>query len=125
MITSTWTVPDAPIYSAPGEKGPGGQQFPPGFVYISYIDRVDLGQIYYLLQNGGWIPGKGSRVGEISGFQGLEFRRTPQNSFGWAFDKSQSITRLAITQPKPACKSFHFKLCRFLPPKMWIMPTGT
>ena len=76
-----------PIYSTPGEKGPGGQQFPPGFVYVSYIDRVEQGGVYYLMQNGGWIPGKGSRVGEISNFQGLEFSATPRYSFGWAFEQ--------------------------------------
>jgi lipoprotein-anchoring transpeptidase ErfK/SrfK len=76
-----------PIYSTPGEKGPGGQQFPPGFVYVSYIDRVEQGGVYYLMQNGGWVPGKGARVGEISNFQGLEFSATPRNSFGWAFEQ--------------------------------------
>jgi len=64
-----------------------GQAFLPGFVYISYTDRVDTGHgIYYLLQSGGWIPGKGSRVSEYSSFQGLEFRTTPHNAFGWPFE---------------------------------------
>jgi len=76
-----------PIYSAPGERGDGINQFPPGFVYVSYIDRVESGGVYYMLQNGGWIPGKGARVGEISGFQGLAFYSTPQNSFGWPFEE--------------------------------------
>lgn len=72
-----------PVYSAPGETGAGGQQFMPGFVYVSYVDRWDLNGVYYLLQNGGWIPGKGARVGEIPNFQGLVFHQTPRNSFGW------------------------------------------
>ena len=72
-----------PIYSAPGQTGAGGQSFPPGFVYVSYVDRWDLNGVYYLLQNGGWIPGDGARVGEISAFQGLVFQGTPRNSFGW------------------------------------------
>lgn len=76
-----------PVYSTPGEKGSGVQQFPPGFVYVTYTDRVDQGGVYYLMQNGGWIPGKGARVGEISNFQGLEFTSTPRNSFGWAFEQ--------------------------------------
>jgi lipoprotein-anchoring transpeptidase ErfK/SrfK len=76
-----------PIYSAPGGKGPSGQQFPPGFVYISYIERADQGGVYYLMQNGGWIPGKGYRISEISNFQGLQFSATPRNSFGWAFEQ--------------------------------------
>lgn len=76
-----------PIYSTPGEKGPGVQQFMPGFVYVSYIDRVEQDGVYYLLQSGGWIPGKGARVSEISKFQGLQFSATPRNSFGWAFEQ--------------------------------------
>ena len=72
-----------PIISGP-EGQPTGQSFAPGFVYVSYIDRVDTGHgIYYMLQSGGWIPGKGSRIGEYSRFQGLEFQSTPQNSFAW------------------------------------------
>ncbi len=61
-----------------------GQSFMPGFVYVSYVDRVDTGKgIYYLLQNGSWIPGKGARVGEYSTFQGLQFESTPPNAFAW------------------------------------------
>ena len=72
-----------PMLSGPGGD-PIGQSFMPGFVYVSYIDRVDTGHgIYYLLQSGGWIPGKGSRIGEYSLFQGLEFSSTPSNSFAW------------------------------------------
>ena len=76
-----------PIYSSAGERGSGGNQFPPGFVYITYLDRVDSNGIYYLMQNGGWIPGKGSRIGELPTFQGLGFYSTPWNSFGWTFDQ--------------------------------------
>ena len=42
-----------PIYSSPGGRGTGINQFPPGFVYVSYIDRIKSGGVYYLLQNGG------------------------------------------------------------------------
>lgn len=76
-----------PIYSSPGEKGAGINQFPPGFVYVSYIDTWNLDGFYFLLQNGGWIPGKGQRINEIPRFQGLEFHSTPRNSFGWTYDQ--------------------------------------
>src|SRR5574340_137074 len=81
-------ISDEPVAigGAPGEAG-GGALFP-GFVYIGYSDRVDTGSgIYYLAQNGGWIPGKGEQVGEIPAFQGLEFRSTPRVSFGWTFEQ--------------------------------------
>ena len=72
-----------PMLSGPGGSNTG-QSFLPGFVYVSYVDRVDTGKgIYYLLQNGSWIPGKGARVGEYSTFQGLQFSSTPNNSFAW------------------------------------------
>jgi hypothetical protein len=72
-----------PILSGPAEDSIG-QVFQPGFVYVSYIDRLDTGHgIYYMLESGGWIPGKGSRIGEYSTFQGLEFKSTPRNMFAW------------------------------------------
>ena len=73
---------NVPILTGPAGSE-SGQYFLPGFVYISYLDRVESNGVYYLLQNGGWIPGKGSRIGEYSLFQGLEFRSTPPNSVAW------------------------------------------
>ena len=81
-------ISDTPVEvgSAPGAAG--AEVLLPGFVYIGYADRVDTGSgIYYLTQSGGWIPGKGERVGEIPAFQGLEFRSTPHVSFGWTFEE--------------------------------------
>jgi lipoprotein-anchoring transpeptidase ErfK/SrfK len=89
-----------PIYSTPGETGAGGQQFMPGFVYVSYVDRWDLKGVYYLLQNGGWIPGNGARVGEISNFQGLVFQSTPRNSFGWAFEQIPVLSAPGYNAPQ-------------------------
>ena len=74
---------NVPFVSGP-DGGENGQYFPPGFVYVSYVDRVDSGHgIFYLLQSGAWIPGKGARVGEYSRFQGIQFNVTPNNSFAW------------------------------------------
>ncbi len=75
-----------PVGASPGDES-GAQILYPGFDYIGYQDRLDTGHgIFYMPQNGGWIPGKGERVGEISAFQGLVFRSTPRNSFGWTFE---------------------------------------
>ncbi|MGB8982880.1 MAG: L,D-transpeptidase [Anaerolineales bacterium] len=71
-----------PILSGPGGNETG-QYFQPGFVYVSYVDRVESKGVYYMLQNGGWIPGKGSRIGDYPRFQGLQFRSTPHNPFAW------------------------------------------
>lgn len=89
-----------PVYGAPGEKGEGSQQFPPGFVYISYVDRVELNGVYYLMSNGGWVPGKGSRISELPSFQGLEFHQNPRTSFGWAFESLPVMQAPGYNAPK-------------------------
>lgn len=71
-----------PILSGPAGNDTG-QYFQPGFVYVSYVDRVESNGVYYMLQNGGWIPGKGSRIGDYPRFQGLQFKSTPHNPFAW------------------------------------------
>jgi len=76
-----------PVYSSPGETGSGVQQFIPGFVYVSYVDRVEQGGVYYLLQNGGWLPGKGERISLPDLNPGLQFSATPRNSFGWPYEQ--------------------------------------
>lgn len=74
---------DVPVLNEPAGASIG-QAFPPGFVYVSYVNRVDTGRgVYYMLPNGGWIPGKGARVGEYSVFQGQQLSSTPNNSFAW------------------------------------------
>jgi len=89
-----------PLLSAPGDVT-SNQTFPPGFVYIAYKDRINTGHgIYYLLQNGGWILGKGERLSEISTFQGLEFRSTPRNSFGWTFEDIPILIKPGYNAPE-------------------------
>ena len=79
---------NAPVPILNGPAGADtGNAYMPGFVYVSYVDRVDTGHgIYYMLQDGSWIAGKGARVSEISSYQGLEFTATPKRPFGWAFE---------------------------------------
>ncbi|HQX16501.1 MAG TPA: L,D-transpeptidase [Anaerolineales bacterium] len=79
---------NAPVPILNGPAGAEtGNAYMPGFVYVSYVDRVDTGHgIYYMLQDGSWIAGKGARVSEISSYQGLEFTATPKRPFGWAFE---------------------------------------
>ena len=75
-----------PILDGPAGN-PTGPAYGAGFVYVSYVDRVDTGHgIYYMLQDGSWIRGQGARVSEISSYQGLEFTSTPDQAFGWSFE---------------------------------------
>jgi lipoprotein-anchoring transpeptidase ErfK/SrfK len=77
---------NVPLLSSP-DSGASSQIFYPGFVYVSYSERLETDNgIFYLTESGGWVPGKGARVGEISNFQGLQFSSTPRNSFGWTFE---------------------------------------
>lgn len=82
---------EVPFYSTLADaqaKSGNAIIYPPGFAYISYTDRIDTGNgVYYQTLSGHWIPGKGSRVGVISDFQGLLFRETPPRSFGWTFEQ--------------------------------------
>ena len=99
------------VYSAPGGTGAGAQQLLPGFVYVSYLDRADTDQgIYYLIQNGGWIPGRGARVSEISSFQGMVFSRTPRNSFGWAFEQIPVKSTPGYNAPNAALQIYPFQV---------------
>jgi len=78
-----------PLFSSIPEdpNQPGQQIMPAGFVYVMYTERVDTGKgIYYLTPSGWWVPGRGARVSEYSHFQGLQFARPPETSFGWTFE---------------------------------------
>jgi len=80
-------ISETPVQIGSSPGGSGGESLFPGFVYIGYTERLQSDHgIFYMLQNGGWIPGKGEQVGEIPTFQGLTFARTPNNSFGWTFE---------------------------------------
>lgn len=77
---------NVPLLSSP-DSTVTAQTFYPGFVYVSYSQRLQTDNgIFYLTESGGWVPGKGARVGEVSNFQGLQFSSTPYNSFGWTFE---------------------------------------
>jgi lipoprotein-anchoring transpeptidase ErfK/SrfK len=65
---------------------------------------------YYLLQNGGWIPGDGARVGEISTFQGLVFQSTPRNSFGWAFEQIPVLSAPGYNAPQTGQQIMPFQV---------------
>ncbi|MFN2120507.1 MAG: hypothetical protein ACK2T0_08965, partial [Anaerolineales bacterium] len=80
-------ISDTPVSIGSSPGASGGDSLFPGFVYIGYTERLQSDHgVFYMLQNGGWIPGKGEQVGEIPTFQGLTFSRTPNNSFGWTFE---------------------------------------
>ncbi len=77
---------NVPLLSSP-DSTVASQTYYSGFVFVSYSERLQTDNgIFYLTESGGWVPGKGARVGEVSNFQGLQFSSTPHNSFGWTFE---------------------------------------
>jgi hypothetical protein len=74
------------LADAQGKSGGNGQILLPGFVYVSYTERVDTGHgIYYFLDSGGWIPGDGARRSPLF-FQGVVVAATPRDAFGWVLE---------------------------------------
>jgi hypothetical protein len=71
------------LEAAIGKQG-ASRIIPPGrTLYVVYNQVVDTGKgVYFQLPSGEWMPGDGSRI-SVPVFQGLEFRSTPRNGFGW------------------------------------------
>jgi hypothetical protein len=65
--------------------------FPVGFVYVTYLEMVEDRGYYFMTANYQWIPGKGSRIGQLPTFQGLQFSSTPRHSFGWTFESDLPV----------------------------------
>ncbi len=83
-------------------KGTPLKTFPAGFNYISYVDMVQEGGYYFMLADYSWIPGKGSRIGELPSFQGLQFSSTPRLSFGWAIEAIPVRSQPGYNTPETA-----------------------
>jgi L,D-transpeptidase catalytic domain len=69
-----------------------GVSIGPGFVYLSYVDRVENDEgAFYLLRSGAWVRADFSaRAALHMPFQGLLFSSTPATSFGWVLGEVSS-----------------------------------
>ena len=86
---------NAPVYASLEDAVRGKPvlyRMEPGFQYVTYLDtEVVDGERYYMVDYGRWMTANDlSRVSGVSTFQGLEFRRTPSNAFGWVLFPRQS-----------------------------------
>jgi hypothetical protein len=62
----------------------------PGFIYLTYVQRVEQANgVYYMNQGGTWFPGDGSRVTPPI-FQGVLLQRTPRTAFGWVLGQVET-----------------------------------
>jgi hypothetical protein len=66
----------------------------PGFVYLSYTERIENESgLFYHLRSGAWVRGDfGARAALHKPFQGLLFSSTPTTSFGWVLGEVSSYT---------------------------------
>jgi hypothetical protein len=87
------------------------------YSFISYTDEAVVeGKRYYMVEFGGWMTANDiSRIGTPSLFQGKQFSKTPERSFGWIsfpiFTKTPSMITLLT-------KSTGTKKFRFMPLKL-------
>ena len=106
-------VTGAPLYSSLDSaiaKTGASSYLDPGFTYIAYVDRVDTGRgVFYLTSSGGWMPGKGSRISSTD-FQGLEFRSTPRNAFGWVLAEAQAKNTPGVNAPNSGKWYYRFDI---------------
>jgi hypothetical protein len=63
----------------------------PGFDFVTYIDQAEVdGKRYFMIDQGIWMRGSDlSRLSATSSFQGLVFRETPKNAFGWMRNQAE------------------------------------
>jgi hypothetical protein len=66
----------------------------PGFVYLSYTERLENESgLFYRLRSGAWVRGDfGARAALHRPFQGLLFSSTPPTSFGWVLGEVSSYS---------------------------------
>ncbi|HTX90708.1 MAG TPA: L,D-transpeptidase [Anaerolineales bacterium] len=90
-----------PLYQSlqDAEANHPSQVLAPGFLYVSYQQRVDTDQgVFYLLRSGAWIAGFGARAA-VPTFQGLQFSSQPRNPFGWVLGTVKSRTSPGLNGP--------------------------
>jgi len=76
------------------ENTTSGVAVGPGFVYVSYTERVENDSgVFYHLRSGAWVRGTyGARAALHKPFQGRLFSSTPDTSFGWVLGEVPSYT---------------------------------
>ncbi len=96
------TVEGLPLYAtleAAMADQPSGQVIQPGFLYVSYEQRVKNDQgVFYYLRSGAWMRGEGARAAPPT-FQGLRFSSTPRNSFGWVLTEAEGRVAPGFASP--------------------------
>jgi hypothetical protein len=85
----------APIFATLDDAvrgDPVARTMPPGFEFVTYLDRAEVGgRIYYMVDPGAWMRGGDmSRVSAMPSFQGLQFQKTPSHGFGWVLFETRS-----------------------------------
>jgi len=95
---------DAPVFTSLEDAVRGDAplyRIETGFDFVTYIDQAEVnGKRYFMIAPGMWMRGGDlSRLSATSSFQGLIFRETPKNSFGWMRNQAE-VKRTPGYEPK-------------------------
>jgi hypothetical protein len=109
-VNNTGTSFYPSLDAAIGKAGAAQTLAPGALLYVTYTQALETKKgTYFLLPSGEWMPGDGERSGVGSTFQGLEFRTTPQNAFGWVLDDAnvrKEPNYIASNQPIRTLRRF-------------------
>jgi hypothetical protein len=73
----------------------------PGFVYLSWIDRIERdNKVIYMIAPGVYIEGGNASRISIPSFRGLAFYRTPYRAFAWVLMGTETSRAPGSDQPK-------------------------
>lgn len=94
------------------ENSTSGVSAGPGFVYVSYTERVENDSgLFYHLRSGAWVPGTwGARAALHMPFQGLLFSSTPETSFGWVLGEVPSYRSPGFNAPLTGNKHHRYEV---------------
>lgn len=88
------------------------REIDPGFVYFSWIDRVEQdGKLAYMVAPGVYVRGDGmSRLSALPNFHGVALSRTPGRPFAWVLGNVESRAGPGSDQPKTGRWLFRYEM---------------
>ncbi len=95
---------NAPVFGSAEDAARGENilyRLETGFDFITYIELAEMnGERAFMIAPGVWMRGRDlSRISATSSFQGLVFRETPRNAFGWVRNQVK-VKRTPGYEPK-------------------------
>lgn len=83
----------------------------PGFVFFSYIDRVEQGgKVAYMIAPGVYIRGDGTSRISVPRFQGVALSHTPSKPFAWILSNVETRSAPGADQPKTGRWMYRYEM---------------